>query len=159
MREEDYSRMVRFFGGGLFSSSGFLPVSAIALGFSWRRKMRGREMMEVGTSGFAEHRRVIFISSGGTSGVMTGQCALMGIPNDEVSSLGGQRPFQQNSVHDSRMKIFCESCAKGQVFVRIRLDEKFPNVFEMMKIRIHRLKKSSQDEYKRYIFIFIDEIL
>jgi hypothetical protein len=79
---------------------------------------------------------------------MTGQCALMGIPNDGVSSLGDKRPFQQNSVHDSRMKISCEFCAKGQVLVRIRLDEKFPNAFEMMKIRIHRLKKLSQDDYK-----------
>jgi hypothetical protein len=47
MREEDYSRMVRFFDGGLFSSNGFFPLSAIALGFSWRRKTRGNEMMEV----------------------------------------------------------------------------------------------------------------
>jgi hypothetical protein len=77
-------------------------------------------------SGFAEQRRVIFISSGGALGVMTGQCALMGIPNDGVSSLDGQRSFQQNSVHDSRMKIFCGFCAKGEVFVGIRLDEKFP---------------------------------
>jgi hypothetical protein len=46
IREEDYSRMVHFFGGGLFSSSGFFPLSAIALGFSWR-KTRGIEMMEV----------------------------------------------------------------------------------------------------------------
>jgi hypothetical protein len=79
---------------------------------------------------------------------MTGQCALMGIPNDGVSSLGDQRSFQQNSVHDSRMKIFCEFCAKGQVFVRIRLDEKFPNAFNTVKIRMHKLKKLSQDECK-----------
>jgi aerobic-type carbon monoxide dehydrogenase small subunit (CoxS/CutS family) len=64
------------------------------------------------------------------------------------SSLGGQRSFQQNSVHDSGMKIFCGFCAKGQVLVRIRLDEKFPSVIETMKIRIHRLKKLSQDECK-----------
>jgi hypothetical protein len=40
--------------------------------------------MEVCTSGFAEHRRGYFISSGDASGVMTGQRALMGIPNGEV---------------------------------------------------------------------------
>jgi hypothetical protein len=74
---------------------------------------------------------------------------LMRIPNDGVSSLDGQKSFRQNSVHDSRMKIFCEFSAKEQVFVRIRLDEKFPNAFETMKIRIHRLNKLSQDEYKR----------
>jgi hypothetical protein len=32
-RREDYSRMVRFFDGKLFSSSGFFPLSAMALGF------------------------------------------------------------------------------------------------------------------------------
>jgi hypothetical protein len=80
--------------------------------------------------------------------VMTGQYALIGILNDGVSSLGGQRSFQQNSVHGSRMKIFCGFYAKGQVFVHTRLNEKFPNSFETMKIRIHRLKKLSQDECK-----------
>jgi hypothetical protein len=47
MREKDYSQMVRLFGGGLFSSHGFFPLSAMALGFSWRKKTRGKEMMEV----------------------------------------------------------------------------------------------------------------
>jgi hypothetical protein len=46
MREGDYSRMVRLFGGELLSSHGFFPLSAMALGFSWRRKTRGSEMME-----------------------------------------------------------------------------------------------------------------
>jgi hypothetical protein len=32
MRRRDYSRMVRFFNGKLFSSSGFFPLSAMALG-------------------------------------------------------------------------------------------------------------------------------
>jgi hypothetical protein len=37
MRRKDYSRMVRFFGGKLFSSSGYFPLSAMALGvFSGR---------------------------------------------------------------------------------------------------------------------------
>jgi hypothetical protein len=47
MEEEDYSRIVHFFGGGLLSSHGFVPLSAMALGFFWRRKMRGSEMLEV----------------------------------------------------------------------------------------------------------------
>jgi hypothetical protein len=46
-------------------------------------------------SGFAEHQRAIFISSGSASGVMTGQRALMGIPNDEVSSLGAKGLFNE----------------------------------------------------------------
>jgi hypothetical protein len=33
MRIEDYSRMVRLFDGKLFSSSGFFPLLAMALGF------------------------------------------------------------------------------------------------------------------------------
>jgi hypothetical protein len=32
MRREDYSRMVRFFDGKLFSSNGFFPLSAMASG-------------------------------------------------------------------------------------------------------------------------------
>jgi hypothetical protein len=37
MRRKDYSRMVRFFDGKMFSSSGCFPLSAIALGvFSGR---------------------------------------------------------------------------------------------------------------------------
>jgi hypothetical protein len=32
MRRKDYSRMVRFFGRKLFSSSGCFPLSAMALG-------------------------------------------------------------------------------------------------------------------------------
>jgi hypothetical protein len=36
MREGDYCRMVRLFGGELLSSHGFFPLSAMALEFSWR---------------------------------------------------------------------------------------------------------------------------
>jgi hypothetical protein len=32
MGREDYSRMVRFFGGWLFSSHGVFPLSTVALG-------------------------------------------------------------------------------------------------------------------------------
>jgi hypothetical protein len=73
MRRRDYSRTVRFFDGRLFSAHGVFPLSAMALGiFSWRRRMRGSEMIEVCATGFAEHRRGYFISSRGASGVMTG---------------------------------------------------------------------------------------
>jgi hypothetical protein len=47
--------------------------------------MRGREMMEVYASGFAEHQGGYFISRESASGVMTGWRALMGIPNGGVS--------------------------------------------------------------------------
>jgi hypothetical protein len=54
--------------------------------------------------------------------------------------------FQRNSVHGSRVRILCRFYAKGQKFVRIRLEEKFPNAFKTMKIRMHKLEKSSQDK-------------
>jgi hypothetical protein len=47
------------------------------------------------------------------------------------------------------MKIFCGLYVKEQEFVRIRLEERFPNAFKTVKIRMHKLKKSSQDEYNR----------
>jgi hypothetical protein len=65
--------MVHIFIWKLFSLAGFFPLSAMALGvFLWRRRMRGREMMEVYADGFAEHQKGYFISSEGASGVMTG---------------------------------------------------------------------------------------
>jgi hypothetical protein len=47
------------------------------------------------------------------------------------------------------MRTFCRFYAKKQEFVRIRLEEKFPNAFKVVKIRVHKLKKSSQDKCKR----------
>jgi hypothetical protein len=47
------------------------------------------------------------------------------------------------------MRIFYGFYAKEQEFVRIRLEERFPNAFEAVKIRMNKLKKSSQDKYKR----------
>jgi hypothetical protein len=41
-------------------------------GFFWKRRTRGREVMEVYANGFAGHQRVYFISSESASGVMTG---------------------------------------------------------------------------------------
>jgi hypothetical protein len=88
MGREDYSRMVRFFDGKLFSSSGFFHLSAMALGVFWRRgKTRRSEMMEVWASGFAERRRGYFISNGSASGVMNGWRVLMRIPNSGGFSL------------------------------------------------------------------------
>jgi hypothetical protein len=63
--KKDYSRMVRFFGGKLFSSSGCFPLSAMSLGvFFWKRRTRGHEVMEVYANGFAGHQKGYFISSG-----------------------------------------------------------------------------------------------
>jgi hypothetical protein len=43
MRRRDYSRMVRFFDGKLFSSSGFFPSSAMALGVFFVEEVDERE--------------------------------------------------------------------------------------------------------------------
>jgi hypothetical protein len=66
-----------------------------------------------------------------------------------VFSLDAKVFLHQNSVHGSRMRIFCGFYANEQEFVRIRLEERFPNAFKTVKIRMHKLKKLSQDEYKR----------
>jgi hypothetical protein len=83
--------------------------------------MRGHEMMEVYASGFVEHQGGYFMSHENASGVMTGWGTLMGIPNGRVSfrMRGG---FSLNNVHNSRIRIFCGFYAKGQEFVRIRLE-------------------------------------
>jgi hypothetical protein len=145
LRRKDYSRMVRFFGGKLFSSTGCFPLSAMALGvFLWRRRTRGHEMMEVYANGFAEHQGSYFIGHESASEVMTGWRALMGIPNG-----GGFSPnakvFSLNSVHGSRIRIFCGFCAKGARVCAYSARVKFPNAFKVVKIRVHKLKKSSQD--------------
>jgi hypothetical protein len=54
----------------------------------------------------------------------------MRIQNDESFSFDAKGFFQRNSVHGSRMRILCGFCAKGQKFVRIRLEERFPNAFK-----------------------------
>jgi hypothetical protein len=55
--------MVRFFDGRMFSSHDVFPLSAMALGvFSGGGRREGVEMMEVCTSGFAEHRRAILLA-------------------------------------------------------------------------------------------------
>jgi hypothetical protein len=82
--------------------------------------MRGREMMEVYASGFAGHQGGYFISHESASGVMTGWRTLMGIPNGRVSSQNA-KGFSLNSVHGSRIRIFCGFYTKGQDFVRIWL--------------------------------------
>jgi hypothetical protein len=78
-------------------------------------------MMEVYASGFAEHQGGYFISRESALGVMTGWRALMGMPNN-----GGFSPnakgFPLNTVYGSRMRIFCGFYAKGQEFMRIRLE-------------------------------------
>jgi hypothetical protein len=97
-------------------------------------------MMEVYANGFAEHQKDYLISRESASGVMTGWRALVSIPNG-----GGFSPnangFSLNSVHGSRIRIFCRFCAKKQEFVRIRLEEKFPIAFKTVKVRMRKSKE------------------
>jgi hypothetical protein len=78
-------------------------------------------MMEVYANGFAGYQRGYFTISESASGVMTGWCALMGIPNGG-GFFPGCEGFFSLSVYGSRMKIFCGFYAKEQEFVRIRLE-------------------------------------
>jgi hypothetical protein len=77
--------------------------------------------MEAYASGFAEHQGGYFISYESALGVMTGWRTLRGIPNDRVFSPNA-KVFSLNSVHGSRMKIFCGFYTKGQEFVRVWLE-------------------------------------
>jgi hypothetical protein len=79
-------------------------------------------MMEVYANGFAQHQGGYFISRESASGVMTGWRALMGIPNGGGFSLNVKGFVSLNCVHGSRMRIFYGFYAKGQEFVRIRLE-------------------------------------
>jgi hypothetical protein len=63
-----------------------------------------------------------------------------------------RRVFSLNSVHGSRIRIFCRFCAKKQEFVCIRLEEKFPNAFKIVKIRMHRLKKIITGQIRKIKF-------
>jgi hypothetical protein len=56
------------------------------------------------------------------------------------------------------MRILCGFCAKGQKFVRIRLEEKLPNAFKTMKNRIHKLGKVITRQLQKINFHFIAEI-
>jgi hypothetical protein len=75
----------------------------------------------------------------------------MRIPNG-----GGFSPnakgFSLNSIHGSRMRIFCGFYAKKQEFVRIRLEEKFPNTFEIVKIHMHKSKKIITGQIRKIKF-------
>jgi hypothetical protein len=62
MRREDFSRMVRFFDGGAVLLAWCFPLVRHGLKVFWRRRTRRSEMMEVCTSGLAEHRRAILLA-------------------------------------------------------------------------------------------------
>jgi hypothetical protein len=89
--------------------------------FLWGSRERRHEVMEMYASGFAEHQGGYFISCESALGVMTGWRTLMGIPNDRVFTPNA-KGFSLNSVHGSRVRIFYGFYAKGQEFVRVRLE-------------------------------------
>jgi hypothetical protein len=68
-----------------------------------------------------------------------------------------QRFFQRNSVHDSRMRILCGFCAKGQNVVRIRLEERFPNAFKNNEGSYAQIKKVITRQLQKMNFHFIAE--
>jgi hypothetical protein len=125
--------MVRFFGGALLSSTGFFPLSSMALGgfFLWRNKERRREVIEVYASGFAEHQGGYFISRESALGVMTGWRTLMGIPNGRV--------FSPNAKG-----FFIEQCSwlSNEDFLRIlHQGTRVPECVQNSKVRMHKSKE------------------
>jgi hypothetical protein len=100
-------------------------------------------------SGFAEHRRAILLAVERRIGSGDWPARIDGNTKRRGIFLGCEEVFQRNNVHDSRMRILCGFYAKEQMFVCIWLEEKFPNAFKIMKIRVHKLGKLSQDNSKR----------
>jgi hypothetical protein len=150
MRIEDYSRMVPFFDGKLFSSSGYFPLSAIALGFFLEEEDEGIEVMEVCADGFAEHRRGYFISSGSASGVMTGWRALMGIPNGGGFSLDAKGFFiEQCSWLPNKdfLQILCQGARVCAYSARVKVlecvqdsEDTYAQIKEIITRQIRKIK-------------------
>jgi hypothetical protein len=56
------------------------------------------------------------------------------------------------------MRIFCEFYAKGQEFVRIRLEERFPNALKNNGDSYAQIKKVITKKVQKISFYFIAEI-
>jgi hypothetical protein len=105
-------------------------------------------MMEVYANGFAEYHGGYFINRESALGVMTGWHALMGIPNGR-GFFPNAKGFSLNSVHGSRIRIFCGFYAKRQEFVRIRLSKSLRVRLKQWRFACTDQRKSSQDKCKR----------
>jgi hypothetical protein len=89
--------------------------------------MRGSEMMEVCMSGFVEHRRAILLAVEMHRSDDWPACI-----DENTKRRGfflGCEGFSNKTVF-LVMRILCGFCAKGQKFVRIRLEERFYNAFQ-----------------------------
>jgi hypothetical protein len=84
---------------------------------------------------------------------MTDWRALMRIPNGRGFSLDVKGFFQRNSVHGSRMRILCGFYAKGQEFVRIRLEKRFPNAFKNNKDLYAQIREDIARQMQKINFI------
>jgi hypothetical protein len=100
-------------------------------------------VMEVYASGFAEHQGGYFICYESTLGVMTGWRTLMGIPNDRVF-FPNAKGFSLNSVHGSRMRIFCGFYAKGTRVCAYLAWMKVPECVQNSKVRMINRRKLLQ---------------
>jgi hypothetical protein len=56
------------------------------------------------------------------------------------------------------MRILCEFCAKGQEFVHIQLEERFPNAFKNNGDSYAQIKKVIKKQVQKISFYFIVEI-
>jgi hypothetical protein len=113
---------------------------------------RRREVMEVYANGFAGHQGGYFISCESALGVMTGWRTLMGIPNGRVFS-SNAKGFSLNSVHGSRMRIFCGFYAKGTRVCAYSARIKFPKCVQNNKVRMRKSKEIITTQMQEINFI------
>jgi hypothetical protein len=127
MRRRDYSKMVLSFDGRLFSLHGVSPCPPWLWGFLLEEEDEREwndgsvyEWICRAPEGFlfaVEVHREWWLAGAHWWEYQT----------TRVFSLDVKGFFQWNSVHDSRIRILCGFCAKGQKFVRIRLEESSRN--------------------------------
>jgi hypothetical protein len=80
--------------------------------------------------------------------VMTSWRTLMGIPNDGGFSLNA-KGFSIEQCSWLPNKDFLRILRQGARVCAYSARVKVPNAFKTVKIRMHKLKNSSQDKYKR----------
>jgi hypothetical protein len=115
-------------------------------------------MMGVCTSGFAEHRRGYFISSGDASGVMTGQCALMGIPNGGGFFLGCEGFFSMKQCSWFPNEDFLWILRQGARVCAYSARGKVPECVQNNEGLYAQIKKVITTQVQRINFISLPKI-
>jgi hypothetical protein len=114
-------------------------------------------MIEVCTSGFVEHQRGYFISSGDASGMMIGQRALMGIPNGGVFPWM-RRVFSSKQClwfpNEDSLRILCQGARVCAYSAR----GKVPECVQNNEDSYAQIKKVITKQVQKINFYFIAKI-